>query len=87
MRLTDQLPLNFNNKVYPAAVFLNIEQTFDTTWQPGLLYKISKLHFSTSLVKPIRSFLSKRKFKVSVEADMSTPRKIQEGATMHHPVP
>jgi hypothetical protein len=38
-----------------AAVFLDIEKAFDTTWQPGLLYKWSKLQFSTSLFKLIGS--------------------------------
>jgi hypothetical protein len=35
--------LNFNNNMTTAAVFLNIEKAFDTTWHSGLLYKLSKL--------------------------------------------
>jgi hypothetical protein len=62
-----------------AAVFLDIEKAFDTTWQPGLLYKLSKLQFSTSLIKLIASFLSQRKFRVSVEGEMLTPRFMQAG--------
>jgi retron-type reverse transcriptase len=62
-----------------AAVFLDIEKAFDTTWHPGLLYKLSKMHFSTSLIKLISSFLSNRKFRVSVQGEMSTPREIQAG--------
>jgi hypothetical protein len=27
--------LNFNNKMSMAAVFLDIEKAFDTTWHPG----------------------------------------------------
>jgi hypothetical protein len=53
-----------------AAVFLVIEKAFDSTWHLGLLYKLSKLQFSTSLIKLISSFLSKRKFRVSVEGEM-----------------
>jgi hypothetical protein len=60
-----------------AAVFLDIEKTFDTTWQPGLLYKLSKLQFSTSLIKLIGSFLSQRKFRVSAEGEMFTSRYMQ----------
>jgi hypothetical protein len=38
MRLTDHVTLNFNNNMSTAAVFLDIEKAFDTTWHNGLLY-------------------------------------------------
>jgi hypothetical protein len=79
MRLTDHVTLNFTNKMSTATVFLDIEKAFDTTWHFGLQYKISKLQFSTSLIKHISSFLSKRKFRVSVEGEMSTPRVMKVG--------
>jgi retron-type reverse transcriptase len=66
-------------KMSTAVVFLDIEKAFDTTWQLGLLYKLSKLQFSTSLIKLTGSFLSQRKFRVSVEGEMSTPRYMQAG--------
>jgi hypothetical protein len=62
MRLADHITLNFNNKMSTAAVFLDIEKAFDTTWHSGLLFKLSKLEFSNSLIKLIWSFLSQRKF-------------------------
>jgi hypothetical protein len=62
-----------------AVVFLDIEKAFDTTWHYGLLYKLSKLEFSTNLIKLLGSFLSQRKFRVSVEGEMSTPRVMQAG--------
>jgi hypothetical protein len=34
---------------------ISIEKAFDTTWHSGLLYKLSKLEFSTSLTKLIGS--------------------------------
>jgi hypothetical protein len=43
----------------------------------GLLYKLSKLEFSTNLIKLLGSFLSQRKFRVSVEGEMSTQRVMQ----------
>jgi hypothetical protein len=67
MRLTDHVTLNLKNKMFTAAVFLDIEKAFDTTWHSGLLYKL------------IGSFLSQRKFRVSVEGEMSTPREMQAG--------
>jgi hypothetical protein len=56
IRLTDQVTLTFNN-MSTAAVFLDIEKDFDTTWQLRLLYKLSKLKLSISLLKLISSFL------------------------------
>jgi hypothetical protein len=42
---------------------------------------MSKFEFSTRLIQLISSFLSERKFRVSVEGEMSTPREMQAGVT------
>jgi hypothetical protein len=39
------MTLNFNNNMSTAAVFLDIEKAFDTTWHNGLLYKLFKMNF------------------------------------------
>jgi hypothetical protein len=63
-----------------AAVFLNIEKAIDKTWHLGLVYKLSESRFSISLFKLISSFfISQRKFRVSAEGEISTPRDIQAG--------
>jgi hypothetical protein len=79
MRFVDHVTLNFNNNNSMTAVFLDIEKAFDTTWQPGLLYKLSKFEFSASLIKLISSFLSQRIFGISVEDEKSTSKEIQGG--------
>jgi hypothetical protein len=79
MRLTDHATLNFNNNISTAAVFLDIEKSFDTTWYLGLLYKLSEITFSISLIKRVSSFLSHIKFRVSFNGDMSTPRDTEAG--------
>jgi hypothetical protein len=79
MELANHVTSDFNNNMSTAAVFLNIEKVFDTTWHPVLLYKLSNLTFSISLIKLISSFLSQRKFRVSVEGEMSMSRNIQAG--------
>jgi hypothetical protein len=66
VKLADHVTLNFNNRVSMAAVSLDVEKAFDTTWHSGLLYKLSELEFSNSLTKLIGSFLSQCKFRVSV---------------------
>jgi hypothetical protein len=79
MRLTDHVTLNFNNNLSTVAVILDIEKAFHTRWHPGLLYELSKLEFSINFIKLISSFLSQRKFRVSVEGEISTPREMQAG--------
>jgi hypothetical protein len=70
MRLENHVTPNFNNNMSTAAVFLDIEKAFYTTWHCGLLYKLSELEFSVSLFKLIASFLTERKFEVLVEGDL-----------------
>jgi hypothetical protein len=79
MKLVDHVTLHFNNNVSTAAVFLDIEKAFETTWHPGLFYKLSNLNFSASAIKLISSFLSNRKFRVWAEGEKSTPREMQAG--------
>jgi hypothetical protein len=76
MRLADHITLNFNSNMSTAAVSLDIEKAFDKTCHSGLLYKLSELILSTSLVKLVRSFLTNRNFKVFVEGEISTPKNI-----------
>jgi hypothetical protein len=76
MRLTAHVTLNVNNNMSTAEVLLDIEKAFDITWHFGLLHKLSKLKFSINLIKLISSYLSQRKFRVSVEGEMSKPRGI-----------
>jgi hypothetical protein len=47
------------------------------TRHPGLLYKLSELQFPIRLFKLIASFLTNKKFKVSVESELSSPRKVE----------
>jgi hypothetical protein len=79
MRLSDHVTLTFNNKISTAAVFFDIEKAFVTTWHPGFIYELSNLGFSASLIKLISSFSSQRKFRVSVEGEMSMPREMKAG--------
>jgi hypothetical protein len=77
MRLTDHIILNFNNNMPTDSVFLDIEKAFNATWHLGLLCKLSELKFLISLIKLLSYFPSQRKFRVSVECELYTPRDIQ----------
>jgi hypothetical protein len=59
MWLTDDATLYFNNNLSTATVFWDIGKDFATTWHLGLLYKLSTLKFSISLINPFSSFSEK----------------------------
>jgi hypothetical protein len=86
----DHMTLNFNNNLSTAVVFLEVKKAFDKTWHSGLLYKLSKLKLSISLIKLINSILSQRKFRVLVKDEISTPREIlgrlSQGSFLPHTV-
>jgi hypothetical protein len=87
MRLADHVTLNFNNNMSMAAVFLDTEKAFDTTWHVGLLYKLSELKFLISLMKLIDVFLSQRRFRVSVKGEICAKGYTSKGAIRYRPVP
>jgi hypothetical protein len=89
MSLTDHVVLNINNNISTANLILDIEETVDIIWHLGLLYELSKLKFSISLIKLISYFLSQRQFRVSVEGKICTPRDIRtiRGVSRFRPVP
>jgi hypothetical protein len=87
MRLTNHVTLNFNNEIFMAAVVLDIEKSFDTIWYSGLVYKLFKFECSTSLIKIFGSFISHRKFSVSVKGEVYTKENTSWDSTRFGPVP
>jgi hypothetical protein len=79
MRLTDHVTLNFNKNMSIAAVFMNTEKAFDTTWHTGLLYKLSKFQLSVNLIELISLYLSHKRFRISVESELPMQRKTEAG--------
>lgn len=50
-----------NNSMSTAAVSLDIEKAFDKTWHSDLLYRLSELEFSVSLIELMSSFFTYKK--------------------------
>jgi hypothetical protein len=44
--------------VHTAAVFLDVEKAFDTTWHTGVLYKLSELNFLSRIIEVTYSFFA-----------------------------
>jgi hypothetical protein len=80
MRTTNHVTLNLNINVSRAAVFLDIKKAFDTTRHSGLLYKLSKLKFSTSLIKLIAPFFHNVRRNVYAKGKVSG---VPQGSTKH----
>jgi hypothetical protein len=78
---------NFNNKMSTAAVFLDIEKAFNTTWHTGLLYKLAKLNFSTRMTKLINLFLLQRKFSLGKKRNVYAKVYESRAATRFRLVP
>jgi hypothetical protein len=60
-----------------TAVLLDIEEVFDTPWHLGLLYKLSKLKCSISLISLLAPFFLRENSRVLVADKMSTSRDIR----------
>jgi hypothetical protein len=85
MSLTDHVTLYFNNKM--SAVISDIEKAFDTTWQHGLLYKLSKLEFSADVIKLLGSFFTKKFKGFGRRRDVYAKKNANRGTTRFGPVP
>lgn len=58
---------------------LNIEKAFNKVWQIGLIYKMIKLNFPTTLIKIIFSYLQNRKLTVNINNETSNTININAG--------
>ena len=52
---------NFSNRLYSAAVFLDIKSAFDCAWHPAILAALLKKSCPLYLVRLVKNFLSNRK--------------------------
>ncbi len=59
--LTSLIEKNFSDKLYSAAVFLDIKSAFDSAWHPAILAALIKKSCSLYLVRLAESFLLNRK--------------------------
>lgn len=77
-RVVKTIRESFENKQYCSAVFLDVKQAFDKVWHDGLLYKLKTL-LPTPFYLLMSSYLSQRKFFVSINDDDSEIGDIKSG--------
>jgi hypothetical protein len=66
---------------------LDMKQVFDTTWHPGLLYKLAEFQFLTTLIKPINPFLWNKIQNIGWKLYVGIKKSTSGGGTKFHPVP
>jgi len=76
-RLVERVSKNFDKNRLTAAIFLDVDEAFDTVWVDGLLYKLTVLNFPSYLVKTISSYLKSRKSEKSFQTATFTKRRMQ----------
>lgn len=79
LRVIRQLKQNLNSKTTTGMIMFDIEKAFDRIWHYGLIYKMIQLEYPKYLVHITASFLSQRRFQVSVNGKKSASRDIPYG--------
>jgi len=64
-QIVKRITRNFAEKMLTSAVFIDMYETFNTTWIDYLLYKLKLLNFPSYIVHIFSSYLRGRTFKVS----------------------
>lgn len=79
LRIIRQIRTGFRHRQSTGMVLLDLKCAFDSVWHDALIYKMSRAHFPTYLIKITQSFLKDRSFKVRVGTTSSTRHKIPAG--------
>ena len=69
--LTQKIAESFNRGKRALCIFFDICKAFDKVWHNGLIYKLAKAGVPDYLINWIQNFLTKRKFCVNVNGEVS----------------
>lgn len=79
LHVTFDINKNLSEKKSCGMLLIDIEKAFDTVWTFGLLYKMIQLNFSSEIVMLIYSYLTNRKFYVSINECKSSLNEVCAG--------
>jgi Reverse transcriptase (RNA-dependent DNA polymerase)/Endonuclease-reverse transcriptase len=71
LRLTNLIQKKIKEKESTSMVLLDIEKAFDTVWLNGLIFKMIEYNFPAYIIKLVHSYITSRKFIVSLENILS----------------
>ena len=77
--MVTQLSDATNRRAPTAAALLDVSKAFDKVWHEGLPFKLANSPIPSSLVFFLRSYLSDRTFRVSVDGTCSAVRPVAAG--------
>lgn len=78
-RITQAIKNGFANGKSTGMVMLDVEKAYDSVWQDGVIYKLTKANFPQYLVKLLTSYLANRTFQVTVNGSRSAIHRIPFG--------
>lgn len=79
VRVVNKLVDARNMNLATVAVLLDVSKAFDKVWHEGLLYKLAGTPLPSAAVHLLRSYLSGRTFKTTVDGHLSTARPVLAG--------
>ncbi|MBJ3377398.1 reverse transcriptase family protein, partial [Salmonella enterica subsp. enterica serovar Typhimurium] len=79
VRVTENIHQGFEVGGKTAILLLDIEKAFDRLWVRGLMLKCVSLNMPRWMMLFVYSFLSYRKFKVQINADLSDEKCVRAG--------
>ena len=71
LSITHEIHKAFDNSQELRAVFLDISKAFDTVWHDGLIFKLERIGIEGEMLNIIKSFLSNRKQRVTIDGKYS----------------
>lgn len=79
MRMIGDLIINMENRRTICILFSNVEKAFDRIWQDGLISKMDKQGYKTTIIRTIQDYFTGRKFTIKISEIRSTEKRIRTG--------
>lgn len=79
LKLKTEITTSINRGRCAVAAFLDLEKAFDTVWHDGLLHKLFALNIPPKAIKLLKSYLTRRRCRVTVYGKISQPFEPQAG--------
>lgn len=87
VRLAETITRGFHRGQVTGLIALDIQKAFDKVWHEGLVYKLHHvLKIPLPFVKLIQAFITRRKFVVRINQELSSFREIEAGVPQGSPL-